>query len=234
MEIREIKNIIALVLFGFIASFGLLNFDYFQSELSSLAGNITGINDEVNIFAEKNTSPARLFPISAEKVIPSIVIKKISPPTVTTIASVKTDYRLSVPILGIEARIVFEPTTYIERIYSALEKGVVHYAKTPNIGELGTAIIIGHSSSYPWYKGKFGSIFSNLSKLKTGDKINIQKNGEILNYTVTKSIIFSPNNADDFELRELESTSGSSLVLMTCWPTGTNAKRVAVRADLVI
>lgn len=38
---------------------------------------------------------------------------------------------------------------------------------------------------------------------------------------------------DDYALRELESTDGPSIVLMTCWPTGTNAKRVAVRADLI-
>ena len=56
-----------------------------------------------------------------------------------------------------------------------------------------------------------------------------------MNYIVIDSIIFNPSTSvDDFELRSFEASSGSSVVLMTCWPVGTNAQRVAVKADLII
>lgn len=228
----EFKKVIGTVVLGFIASFGLLNSEFIGAELKNLAGSIGITNNEAGISEGEISGDARLFPISGGKVLAA---KKTVYETVTYVVPVKASYQLSISSVGIaDVPVIFEPTTYENRIYSALERGVVHYAKTPSPGESGTSIIIGHSSAYPWYKGKYGSIFSNLSKLKIGDIVSIEKNGKTLNYTVSRSLIFSPDNANDFELRELEATTGSSIVLMTCWPTGTNAKRIAVRADLVI
>ena len=228
----EFKKVIGTVVLGFVASFGMLNSEFIGAELKNLAGSIGIINNESGISEEEIAGDAKLFPISGGKVAAT---KKTISETVTHVVPVKASYQLSISAIGIsDVPIIFEPTTYENRIYSALERGVVHYAKTPSPGESGTSIIIGHSSAYPWYKGKYGSIFSNLSKLKTGDVISVEKNGKVLNYTIAKSLIFSPESADDFELRELEATSGSSIVLMTCWPTGTNAKRIAVRADLAM
>lgn len=170
-----------------------------------------------------------LFPISAAK-ISQVKIEQSVPLQITTPVS---PFYLKIPVLGVEAPIIFEATVSENRIYSALEKGVVHYAETPAPGSSGTSVIIGHSSAYPWYQGKYGYIFSRLSELHQGDIIIVKKNNETLSYRVTKTLIFSPKDNNDYELNELGSTEGSSLVLMTCWPNGTNAKRIAVRADLI-
>lgn len=170
------------------------------------------------------------FPISPEK---APTVKETPETTPKLINEIKTSSYLTIPILGISAPIIFEPTKNEDRIYKQLEKGVVHYAGTPLPGQSGTAIILGHSSVYPWYKGKYGYVFSSLSKLQNGDIIKIEKNGIFANYRVSGSLTFSPQSADDYQLRGLELTNGSAIVLMTCWPNGTNAKRIAVWADLI-
>lgn len=178
---------------------------------------------------EESLASTYIFPISPDKASMVKEAPKTTPKIIT-----KSGSYLTIPVLGISAPIVFEATTIESRIYNQLEKGVVHYAETPLPGQAGTAIILGHSSVYPWYKGKYGYIFSSLSKLKNGDIIKIEKNGSLLSYRVSNSLTFSPQSADDYKLRGLEFTEGSSIVLMTCWPNGTNVKRVAVRADLII
>lgn len=232
------KRTITILLVVFIAVYAWLNFEFIYSQMAyyyqALVGNDNSTDYDYQ--SEEITGSAYSYPISAEKKINNISVNRAGDVASKESGYVipKTSTNLLIPSLGVTAPIIFEPTTNEDRIYSALEGGVVHYAKTPDPGNSGTAIIIGHSSVYPWYRGKYGYVFSSLSKLTEGDIINIEKEGKILTYKVTKSLIFSPTNPDDYELKELETTNGSSIVLMTCWPTGTNSKRVAVRADLVL
>lgn len=224
MLIQKTLIIMAVIFFSALIK---LNFDFGKSQLIALYTSLfdTTLESEAQ---DELSGQTYLYPI-ANGPRPTVTPVPVAKNTVPILSS-----RLYIPSLGISAPIVFEPTTLEKRIYSALERGVVHYADTPVPGSTGTSIILGHSSAYSWYKGKYGQIFSQLSKLGPGDIITIEKEpGQQLTYQVTKSLIFSPKDNNDFELRELESTTGSSLVLMTCWPTGTNAKRIAVRADLI-
>lgn len=224
MFIRKTILILSVIFAGFYVWF---NLDFIVFEGKSLLGLIG--NQEINSdYISDTKESANLFPLSSDK---KAAVKKIAP---VPKAVVSSPYLLSIPSLGITAPIVMEPTTNQDRIFAQLEKGIVHYAETPLPGQPGTSIILGHSSVYPWYKGKYGHVFASLSKLQAGDTIQIEHDGDVLNYKVVRSIIFSPNSTDDFELRSLEYTDGSSIVLMTCWPTGTNAKRVALKADLII
>ena len=190
----------------FFAVYGWLNFDFVSYELASIFRiyDNTQIDNVENLVSNDST---RIFPISSERKNDGP-----KPPQEQKITKSSNSnifpFHLDIPVLNIGAPIVFEPTTSEQRIYSALEKGVVHYAETPNPGQPGTSIIIGHSSAYPWYKGDYGYIFSKLSKLHTGDIINIENNGQIFSYRVSRSIVFSPTDSDDFALRELESSDG--------------------------
>jgi len=230
-----IKKTILLLCFVFVGSFVALNFGYFSSELKLfLAERETSAASIDNTTGLK--TGAYLFPIAAD-----INPRKYNTLNDTGYEKTRSynkemgfEASLEIPFLNIKVPIIFEPTTNEDGIYKSLEQGVVHYSATPRPGQSGTAIILGHSSAYPWYRGKYGSVFSQISKLKNGDIINIKNsNGQVFSYRVSRSIIFSPKTDNDFELRELETTSGSSIVLMTCWPVGTNAKRIAVRADLI-
>jgi len=83
------------------------------------------------------------------------------------------DFSISIPSIEINAPIVLEKSLDSGIILKRLEDGVVHYSYSPLPGEKGTSIILGHSSAYPWYRGKYGSVFALLSNLKKGDAVNV-------------------------------------------------------------
>ncbi len=139
---------------------------------------------------------------------------------------------LIIPSLGVKAPIVFGIGTDAGQLYQRLSDGVVHYSDTPMPGQKGAAVVLGHSSAYPWYKGDYGAVFALLGRLTPGDKVYVHyDNGEILTFTVKQNLIFMPF-ADDQRLSEIEKTDKQILVLVSCWPVGTNAKRIATVAEL--
>jgi len=134
--------------------------------------------------------------------------------------------------IGVSAPIVFGVGDDAKNIYNNLEKGVVHYSSMPKPGMDGVSIILGHSSAYPWYKGAYGSVFALLGKLKAGDKIYVEYgDGRTFAFSVKQSIIFSPFK-EDTRLAQIEKSEKPTLILISCWPIGTNYKRIAVQAEL--
>jgi LPXTG-site transpeptidase (sortase) family protein len=133
---------------------------------------------------------------------------------------------LVIPSLNISAPIVFSKSKKEADLQKDLEKGVVLYPGSVNPEENGTMVIIGHSSSYPWYKGSYGSIFSLIEKLKAGDKITIIYNNKNYEYIVKNQIKVASQSVQLLQMQN------SDLVLMSCWPVGTNSIRIAVSADL--
>jgi LPXTG-site transpeptidase (sortase) family protein len=135
--------------------------------------------------------------------------------------------------IGVSAPIVFGVGNDPKKILNSLVNGVVHYSDTPKPGESGVSVILGHSSAYPWYTGHYGSVFALLGKLQSGDKFYVRySDGRVFTYSVSQSIIFTPFTSDA-RLTQIEQNKDSSLVLVSCWPVGTNYKRIAVQAKLI-
>lgn len=140
---------------------------------------------------------------------------------------------LVIDSIGVRAPIVFNVPDNNDLIYDNLEKGVVHYSNTAKPGEPGAAIVLGHSSAYPWYKGDYGAVFALLSKLKVGDRFYVQyDDNRTFVYEMQQAIIFNPFENDQ-RLTDIENATGSSIILISCYPVGTNYKRIAVQAQLV-
>ncbi len=141
--------------------------------------------------------------------------------------------RLVIDSIGIDAPVVFGVASDEKSVYQNLEYGVVHYSDSPKPGPSGVSVVLGHSSAYPWYKGKYGSVFALLGKLKPGDKFYVQyDDGRLFIYEVSRSVIFNPF-ASDGRLREIEQSKEPTIVLLSCWPVGTNYRRIAVEAKLI-
>lgn len=167
--------------------------------------------------------------------------KVVSPPEIfSNPPKIEPEKKLTLPDeallvigdIGVSAPIVFGVGSEAKNIYNNLENGVVHYSSTPKPGMNGVSIILGHSSAYPWYKGAYGSVFALLGKLKIGDKIYVKYNdGQTFTFSVKQSIIFSPF-VKDTRLAEIEKSEKPTLILISCWPVGTNYKRIAVQAEL--
>lgn len=141
---------------------------------------------------------------------------------------------LVIDSIGVQAPIIFDVPDNNDLIYKNLEKGVVHYTNTSKPGEPGAAIVLGHSSAYPWYKGKYGAVFALLNKLKVGDRFYVRYSDErTFVYEMKQAIIFNPFDTNDQRLAAIENAPGSSLILISCYPVGTNYKRIAVQAEVV-
>lgn len=140
---------------------------------------------------------------------------------------------LVIDSIGVRAPIVFNVPSNNDLIYKNLESGIVHYSNTVKPGLPGASVMLGHSSAYPWYKGNYGAVFALLSKLNVGDRFYIQySDNRTFVYEMTQAIIFNPF-ANDKRLTALENEPESSIVLISCYPVGTNYKRIAVQAKQV-
>jgi len=113
-------------------------------------------------------------------------------------------------------------------IQEALRAGVVHYPYTATPDEMGNVFITGHSSYYPWDKGRYKDIFALLNKLESGDEYSIYYHGKKYDYRVTEVFEVQP---DDVSVLE-QPVDRRISTLMTCTPLGTTLRRLIVRAEL--
>jgi LPXTG-site transpeptidase (sortase) family protein len=108
------------------------------------------------------------------------------------------------------------------------------FDRGPVPGEIGTAVIDGHSG---WRDG-ISAAFDNLSKLKKGDKVYVEnKKGIVTTFIVRKFGTYNPKaNASDLFI---SSDGKAHLNLVTCAGTWnavekTHSKRLVVFTDLVV
>ena len=135
---------------------------------------------------------------------------------------------VSIPKLRIHAPIV-ETEPDEKSINKNLERGIVRWPGSDALGSGGATILLGHSSAPRSYRGLYGKVFSLLDKLDTGDTITITTREGTLQYRVRDRIIVDPKQTNEqvLQLRDTRET----LILVSCWPVGTNWKRIAVRAS---
>jgi LPXTG-site transpeptidase (sortase) family protein len=136
--------------------------------------------------------------------------------------------------INLVAPVVWSKNEEESSLQEDLKRGVVHFPQTGIPGQAGNMIIAGHSSNYAWAKGDYNSIFRNLNKLETGDRIIvrvIQQNGKTFDYgyIISEKRVTAPDDEWIFE----NSEDTSQLTLSTCWPLGTDLSRLVIRAELI-
>ena len=137
--------------------------------------------------------------------------------------------RLVIPSLGIEAPIVISQSDNEVALQKDLEKGVIYLPGSSNLNQKGTIVIMGHSSAYPWYKGKYGSIFALLNKLNINDEIIIFSNDKQYIYRVLDKEVKAPKDLV-FQTQADEPI----LYLVSCWPVNTSWKRIVIKTVQVL
>lgn len=133
---------------------------------------------------------------------------------------------LRISKISVDAPVVWNES--LDAIYDDLERGVVHYRRTANPGEVGNTVLIGHSSQFIWDDNKFGTVFALLDKLEAGDKIDVDYMGKTYTYAVTDSDVTKPTDTSRFA-----ATSKPTITLVSCFPAGSNDLRIFVTAELV-
>lgn len=118
-----------------------------------------------------------------------------------------------------------------EKIYNQyLKDGLAHFRGTPLPGDGGNTFVYGHSaveSFFNAHKNLPETIFSRLDNVDIGQTVDVEKDGEILEYTVRNKKIVDP---DDFSIMQAQGDK-ETLTMMTCWPLGIGTKRLIVVAE---
>ncbi len=131
--------------------------------------------------------------------------------------------RLEIPSLDVVGKIEY-PTT-IDDMNANLDRAINHYPGTAEVGTVGNVVLTAHSSSI--VPGYYSNIFATINRLNVADPIIIYRNNNKYTYNVVES-------------REIEASDtayvnshqdGKYLTLLTCWPLGTDWKRLAVTAE---
>ncbi len=103
-----------------------------------------------------------------------------------------------------------------------LKKGPGHYTGTKLPGQVGRCAIAGHRTTY-------GAPFNKIDLLESGDLIYLETlKGFLFTYAVSETIVVKP-----IDVYVLNGGNKSELVLTTCEPEFSAAKRLIVIAELV-
>lgn len=121
-----------------------------------------------------------------------------------------TEYRLSIPKLKIYDAKVFEGG-------EDLSKSLIQYPGTAQPGQIGNAVVFGHSVLPVFFNPKnYLSIFSTIPKLRLEDEIIVNMGNVKYKYRVVSMFEVEPDNLEILDQR----VDNSYLSLVTCVPPG--------------
>lgn len=137
---------------------------------------------------------------------------------------VATDQRLEIPQLNVIGNIIYAKTP--EEVDRVLNYGIVHLPQSVLPGNVGNSILTAHSSSLQ--SGYYSNIFATINRLNNGDVFFVYKGNQVFAYKVFGQEVVGPR------IEYLKKAEGKEmLTLVTCWPLGTNEKRLAVYAERI-
>lgn len=141
------------------------------------------------------------------------------------------DPKIIIPKINVEIPVVYdEPSIAEDKVQKALERGVLHYATTPNPGEKGNAVIFGHSSNNILNSGKYKFAFVLLSRLENGDTFMLEKDGTRYVYKVYEKRVVSPKEVSVLNAGKDKTATAT---LITCDPPGTTINRLVVIGEQI-
>lgn len=144
-----------------------------------------------------------------------------------TITPIDSNLGLVIPKIGANAKIIADVDPYNSQEYQqALTQGIAHANGTVLPGDQGNAFLFSHSSADLFQATRYNSVFYLIDKLEPGDEIIVYRNGNKLVFTVTEKKIISAKDTSFLTSTSLE----PQITLMTCWPPGTDIKRLIVVA----
>ncbi len=136
-----------------------------------------------------------------------------------------------IPKINVEIPVIYsEPSIEDHAVQRALQDGVLHYATTPNPGEVGNGTIFGHSSNNILNQGKYKFAFVLLQRLETGDTFILQKDSKRYVYRVFAKKVVKP---EDVSVLEDSQGKPATFTLITCDPPGTSLNRLVVTGEQI-
>ena len=149
----------------------------------------------------------------------------------TEIIYVDSTFGIYIPKIKANAPVIANVDPYNEETYTnALYKGVAHAKGSSFPDRSGNVFLFAHSAVNFYEQRKFNIYFYLLGELEKDDPIYLSYNGEIYEYEVLDNKRVNPDQIQYLDTYMDEDT----LTIMTCWPAGSDFKRVIVTATRVI
>jgi sortase A len=140
------------------------------------------------------------------------------------------DPEIIIPKINVEIPVVYGVTSVSDNeVNEALESGVLHYGGTPEPGQSGNAVIVGHSSNNIFNQGKYKFAFVLLSRLDEGDTFYLEKDGTRYTYQVYEKKIVKPTDISVLSKKSKPAT----VTLITCDPPGTTTNRLVIVGEQI-
>lgn len=145
----------------------------------------------------------------------------------TDIVFVNKTFGIYIPKIQTNASVIPDvDTTNKSEYLKALEKGIAHAKGTSYPNQHGNVFLFAHSAVDFYNQRNYSVYFYLLGELRQGDKIYISYNDKMYEYSVLETKIVSKTDTKYMGKYLDEDT----LTLMSCWPSGTNLKRIIVIA----
>lgn len=168
-----------------------------------------------------------LYPVAKVEINYNLNKPKTS---INDIKPVDKTFGIVIPKIGANSKIISNVDPYNSYIYQvALTKGVAQAKGTTVPTENGNMFLFSHSSANIIGAGRYNSIFYLLSKLEEKDEVFIYYKNKRYKYKVSGKKIVDAKDVSYLNKK----TKNKILTLMTCWPTGTNYKRLIIEAEIV-
>jgi LPXTG-site transpeptidase (sortase) family protein len=144
------------------------------------------------------------------------------------------NYEIEIPKIGASAKLTTKVSPFNSSEYlKVLDQGFVAHAQgTPLPGEeTGQAsFIFAHSTNQGLSRVRNNAVFYMLGDLVIGDQMIIRRGDESLVYEVIEKKIVSANDISYLNYRDDAKTS---LIVQTCWPLGTDWRRLLIMAKRI-
>lgn len=144
------------------------------------------------------------------------------------------NFSVLIPKIGATANVVSNISPYNKDEYlSVLANNQVAQSATsslPGLGKNKTTYLFAHSTQQGLDMVRKNSVFYLLDELVNGNSIYIQYNGNLYQYKVYDKKVISYKEAEYLNYKD---ESREVLILQTCWPIGTNWKRLLIFAERI-
>ncbi len=156
--------------------------------------------------------------------LPTPSVKPLAPQTAPAAPT-----RIVAKSVGVDATIANPTSTNIDELDRVLLAGAARYPTSALLGQEGTMLLFGHSSSLPVVRNQAYKTFNGVQNLQKGEIISVFAGQKEYRYAVV-GVRVADANEDVIELTQ----TGKHLTLVTCNNSfATKTKRYVVTAELV-
>jgi LPXTG-site transpeptidase (sortase) family protein len=168
--------------------------------------------------------------------VPTVVLNDapLAYPSPAILPETPKEYSLSIPKIKAYAKIIEDVSPFNQKEYrEVLKNNAVAQAKDTSEIDQGlgkSTYIFAHSTQQGLSAVRNNSVFYLLAELKNNDDVFVNKNGKIYSYKVYMQKIISAYQTEYLKYTEPDK---EILILQTCWPIGTDWKRLLVFAQRI-